>query len=145
MAEAKRIHAVLQPIVAALPLDPSSTDLITAFSGSSALHDLFAADSVDFYAVAIGVSPGIHRTRYLNTTFRILTSNLIDAARASAQKSRGSFTHYSQTHTRSFWEALAFMIVKGMEERMPPLLTSAELADGGPYILFPRIFNYNIK
>ncbi|KAI6160507.1 hypothetical protein EDD17DRAFT_1510347 [Pisolithus thermaeus] len=32
-------------------------------------------------------------------------------------------------HTPSFWEALTFMVVKGQEMHMPPLLTFTELAE----------------
>ncbi|KIK23453.1 hypothetical protein PISMIDRAFT_10936 [Pisolithus microcarpus 441] len=41
-----------------------------------------------------------------------------------------SITQEPEQRTRkSFWEALAFMVVKGQETHMPPLLTSTELAE----------------
>ena len=36
-------------------------------------------------------------------------------------------------HTQSFWEALAFVVVKGLECRMPPLATSAKLMTQGNF------------
>lgn len=130
MTEAKRIHNMLQPVITNLPPDPGSMDLIAAFSQSSAIHNLFSVDSTDFYSVAIGVSPGIHRTRYVNIILRSFISFDDSEARASALRSQGSYTHYSWRVTRSFWEALAFMIVKGIEEHMPLLLTLTELTNG---------------
>lgn len=47
--------------------------------------------------------------------------------RASAIRSEASFANPFWKHTRSFWEALAFVVVKGLECRMPPLTTSVEL------------------
>ncbi|KIJ61401.1 hypothetical protein HYDPIDRAFT_31272 [Hydnomerulius pinastri MD-312] len=76
-----------------------------------AVRTLLEDHGEGFYAVAIGAPPGIHRTR------------------ESATRAEGSFTHPIWRHAESFWEALAFMVVKGVNECMPPLLTSAEILD----------------
>ena len=39
----------------------------------------------------------------------------------------GSFQYLKTRYTQLFWEALAFLIVKGISERMPPLLTAGEI------------------
>ena len=54
---------------------------------------------------------------------------LIYYNRESAVKSEGSFTHPHWKHPQSFWEALSFVIVKGIEAHMPPLFTSLEVGD----------------
>ena len=45
---------------------------------------------------------------------------------ASASRTEGTFKARIRRETSSFWIALAFMIVKGIQHNMPPLFTSAE-------------------
>ena len=45
---------------------------------------------------------------------------------ASASRAEGTFKARIRRETSSFWIALAFMIVKGIQHNMPPLFTSAE-------------------
>ncbi|KAI5997498.1 hypothetical protein EDD15DRAFT_2364219 [Pisolithus albus] len=106
--EARQLHRIFQQTLKSLPPEPSPSDILTAFQHSEMVRHFFPDGSRDFYAVAIGApAAATHRT--------------------GAERSKGSFTHYSYRHTQSFWEALAFMIVKGQDTRMPLLLTSAEL------------------
>lgn len=44
--------------------------------------------------------------------------------RKGAIDSKGSFTHHRWMHTMDFWEALAFMIAKGLEQHMLPLVSA---------------------
>ena len=45
---------------------------------------------------------------------------------ASASRAEGTFKAHIRRETSSFWIALAFMIVKGIQHNMPPLFTSTE-------------------
>lgn len=45
----------------------------------------------------------------------------------SARAAKGTFQYLKTRHTELFWEALAFIIVKGITERMPPLLTAGNI------------------
>ncbi|KAI5989497.1 hypothetical protein EDD15DRAFT_2370530 [Pisolithus albus] len=107
--EARQLHRIFQQTLKPLPQEPSPSDILTAFQHSETVQHFFPDGTRDFYTVAIGApAAATHRT--------------------GAERSKGSFTHHCYRHTQSFWEALAFMIVKGQDTRMPPLLTSAELA-----------------
>ncbi|KIJ59846.1 hypothetical protein HYDPIDRAFT_32726 [Hydnomerulius pinastri MD-312] len=60
----------------------------------------------------------------------LLYSRITDekfCASESAACAEGTFKYPIRRHSHSFWEALAFLLVKGINERMPPLLTSTEI------------------
>ncbi|KAG9311523.1 hypothetical protein JVU11DRAFT_7726 [Chiua virens] len=102
--EAGRIFDVLQPVIIPLPLNPSPTALLNAYEGHiETMRNIFVEGGEDFTAVTIGETPGIHRTR------------------ASADNGRGNFSASCSRRTDIFWEALAFMIVRGIASRMPPM------------------------
>ena len=53
--------------------------------------------------------------------------------------SKGSFSNPHWIHTNNFWEALAFMIVKGADDRMPPLVSSTTGTQGnGEFLALTR-------
>ncbi|KAI6004799.1 hypothetical protein EDD15DRAFT_2359661 [Pisolithus albus] len=109
--EARQLHRIFQQTLKTLPPEPSAADILSAFQHAETVRNFFPDGTRDFYAVAIG-------------------ARLVFIARGitGAERSKGSFMHHSYRHMQSFWEALAFMIVKGQETRMPLLLTPAELA-----------------
>ncbi|KAI6140346.1 hypothetical protein BKA82DRAFT_4450763 [Pisolithus tinctorius] len=106
--EAQLVCRTLQPIVNALPANPSPTQLLAALGDSRNMRNLLHDDE-GFHAVVIGAPPGVHRTR------------------ESVTRAEGTFKYLKKRHTASFWEALAFVVVKGIEGLMPPLLTSTEM------------------
>ncbi|KAI6006969.1 hypothetical protein EDD15DRAFT_2358039 [Pisolithus albus] len=125
--EARQLHRIFQQTLKTLPPEPSAADILTAFQHAETVRNFFPDGTRDFYAVAIGApAAATHRT--------------------GAERSKGSFTHHSYRHTQSFWEALAFMIVKGQDMRMPPLLTPAELAqdDAGGVGPLEEAFHQNL-
>ncbi|KIJ59848.1 hypothetical protein HYDPIDRAFT_170548 [Hydnomerulius pinastri MD-312] len=110
LAEARRVAGTLQNIVNSLPMHPDTTQLLAAFGDSPLVRTLLEdTTGSGFYAVVIGVPPGVHRTS------------------ESAACAEGTFKYPIRRHSHSFWEALAFLLVKGINERMPPLLTSTEI------------------
>lgn len=102
--EARKVANTLQPLVNSLPDGADHTQLLTAFD-NPAVRTL-VSDEASFYAVVIGSPPGIHRT-----------------AESASHAERG-FSSRKRRETLSFWIALAFMIVKGNTQDMPPLFTS---------------------
>lgn len=58
--------------------------------------------------------------------------------RESASRAEGMFPYPIRRHTKVFWEALAFIVVKGINEQMLLVLTSAEIdhITGGFYSVF---------
>ncbi|KAF8452784.1 hypothetical protein L210DRAFT_3499641 [Boletus edulis BED1] len=111
--EAHSLLRTLQPIVQSLPPQPSYEQILTAFDRSPAVKALFtqARNQHHFYVVVVG-SPAA-----------ILHSRL------GALASRGSFSHPKSMHTRSFWKALAYMIVKGIDDLMPLMPVDASDAE----------------
>ncbi|KAI6028168.1 hypothetical protein EDC04DRAFT_2605818 [Pisolithus marmoratus] len=96
------IGGSLKQMLATLPLEPGPSDILTVFHDSETVRNFFPNSTCDFYAVVIGTPAGIHCTRH-------------------------GWSRELERHTQSFWEALAFMTVKGQDTHMPPLLTSTEL------------------
>ncbi|KIM55832.1 hypothetical protein SCLCIDRAFT_30007 [Scleroderma citrinum Foug A] len=105
--EAKHVLRMLQRIVSPLQSQPSHQQLLAAFDNTSVRGLL--DDDAGFHSVVIGAPPGIHRTSQ------------------SARTAEGSFQYLKTRYTQLFWEALTFLIVKGISERMPPLLTAGEI------------------
>ncbi|KIO04658.1 hypothetical protein M404DRAFT_26113 [Pisolithus tinctorius Marx 270] len=60
--EAQLVCRTLQPIVNALPANPSPTQLLAALGDSRNVRNLLHDDE-GFHAVVIGAPPGVHRTR----------------------------------------------------------------------------------
>ena len=67
-----------------------------------------------------------HKVRDLNVIPN-LTASLSLTHRDGAINSGNGFTHAKWKETKTFWEALAYMIVKGINERMPPMMTASPL------------------
>ncbi|KAI5985869.1 hypothetical protein EDD15DRAFT_2373779 [Pisolithus albus] len=123
--EARSLYRIFQPTLSKLSPKSGPSDILTAFQHSDGIRNFFPNGTRDFYAVVIGAPAGIHRTR------------------TGAENSKGSFAYHSYRHTQSFWEALAFMVVKGQEARMPPLLTSTELAEES-HVSLEEAFDRNL-
>ncbi|KIM50668.1 hypothetical protein SCLCIDRAFT_144904, partial [Scleroderma citrinum Foug A] len=62
-----------------------------------------------------------------NTSVRGLLDDDTGFHSVSARTAEGSFQYLKTRYTQLFWEALAFLIVKGISEHMPPLLTAGEI------------------
>ncbi|KAI5987656.1 hypothetical protein EDD15DRAFT_2372016 [Pisolithus albus] len=105
--EARHVAMILQPVLDSLPRNPKHLQLLNAFD-TPAVRSLLQ-DSTEFYAVVIGSPPGIHRTA------------------ESATRAEGTFKYCTTRRTTSFWVALAFMIVKGVTQHMPPMVRPAEI------------------
>ncbi|KAI6001835.1 hypothetical protein EDD15DRAFT_2361143 [Pisolithus albus] len=108
-AEARRVARTLQPIADSLPRGADHTQILAAFDIPPVRTLL--EDEASFYAIVIGSPPSIHRTA------------------ESAARAEGSFRYRIRRQTTSFWTALAFMIVKGIAQRMPPMLTYNEIGE----------------
>ncbi|KAF9231591.1 hypothetical protein BU15DRAFT_55947, partial [Melanogaster broomeanus] len=102
--EAKIIQRTLQPLLNSAPGQRSSTELLSIFGSSPAVRSLLDGNHGGFFPVAVGTRVGVYRTR------------------SAAAETEGSFDHPLWRHTDTLWEALAYMIVKGVEDRMPPLM-----------------------
>lgn len=107
--EASQVVRTLQTIVNSLPHDADHTQLLAAFD-VPAVRTLLE-DEAGFHAVVIGSPPGIHRTA------------------KSARRAEGTFKYPICKHTSSFWIALAFLVVKGLPQNMPPLETIANVPE----------------
>ncbi|KAI6157192.1 hypothetical protein BKA82DRAFT_20294 [Pisolithus tinctorius] len=107
--EARRVAGMLQGIVNSLPHGADHTQILAAFNIPSVRTLL--EDEAGFYAIVIGSPPGIHRTV------------------ESAKRAEGSFKYPICRHTPSFWLALAFVIVKGVPQHMPPLEIVVEVPE----------------
>ncbi|KAF8835148.1 hypothetical protein BDN67DRAFT_984808 [Paxillus ammoniavirescens] len=101
--EARTIQRTLHPLISSQPQQPTSSELLRILGSSRAIVDLLSSDLDGFYPVVVGTWVGIHRTR------------------TEAAATQGNFSYPWWRHTDMFWEVLAYMIVKGVEERMPPL------------------------
>lgn len=110
--EAQLVCRTLQPIINALPADLTSCQLLTALRGSPDVRSLLH-DNEGFHAVVVGAPPGVHRTK------------------KSVIRAEGTFRCPKTRYTASFWEALAFVVVKGIEIDMPPLSEPTETHNGG--------------
>ncbi|KAI6004459.1 hypothetical protein F5J12DRAFT_837097 [Pisolithus orientalis] len=109
--EAQLVCRTLQPIMNALPADLTSRELLTALRGSPDVRSLLH-DNEGFHAVVVGAPPGVHRTK------------------KSVIRAEGTFRCPKTRYTASFWEALAFIVVKGIEMDMPPLSEPTETHNG---------------
>ncbi|KAI5980473.1 hypothetical protein EDD15DRAFT_2206119 [Pisolithus albus] len=112
--EARQLHCIFQQTLKPLPQEPSPSDILTAFQHSETVRHFFPDGTRDFYAVAIGAPAGIHCTRHILIS-HVHVHTITPKLRHTEPEQRGQ-------------KALAFMIVKGQDTRMLPLLTSAELA-----------------
>ncbi|KIM50422.1 hypothetical protein SCLCIDRAFT_145516 [Scleroderma citrinum Foug A] len=102
--KARKVVNTLQPLVNSLLDGADHTQILTTFD-NPAIRTL-VGDEGTFYAVVIGSPPGIHHT-----------------AESTLRAERG-FSSCKCRETSSFWITLAFMIVKGNPQDMPPLFTS---------------------
>ncbi|KAF8833297.1 hypothetical protein BDN67DRAFT_1017724 [Paxillus ammoniavirescens] len=110
LAEARHVAGTLQNIVSPLPMHPDTTQLLAAFGDSPLVRTLLEdTTGSGFYAVVIGTPPGVHHTS------------------ESAACAEGTFKYPIRRHLHSFWEALAFLLVKGINECMLLLLTSTDI------------------
>ncbi|KAI5999091.1 hypothetical protein EDD15DRAFT_2363117 [Pisolithus albus] len=107
--EARNVARTLQPIADSLPHGVDHTQMLAAFDIPSVRTLL--EDGDDFYAIIIGSPPGIYRTS------------------EGAARAEGTFKYRIRRQTTSFWTALAFMLVKGVAQRMPPMLTYKEMGE----------------
>jgi len=82
------------------------------------------SDETSFYAVVIGSPPAFiaQRKPPLLTTSYLTYSYYV--CRESASHAERGFSSRKRRETSSFWIALAFVIVKGNAQDMPPLFTS---------------------
>ncbi|KAG6377896.1 hypothetical protein JVT61DRAFT_14684 [Boletus reticuloceps] len=118
MAEARALYFVVQPVVAAISSStPTTTELLSAFEAANDVRNFFAGTSAEFYAVIVGSPPGIHRSR------------------ESAERSQRGFTHSRCLHVNTFWEALASMIVKGIQDLMPPSATNHQMSPASAFVI----------
>ncbi|KAF8836912.1 hypothetical protein BDN67DRAFT_1014276 [Paxillus ammoniavirescens] len=102
--EARTIQRTLHPLIGSQPQQPTSSKLLRILGNLRAVVDLLSGDFDGFYLVVVGTRVGIH------------------CMRAEAAVTQGSFSFPRWRHTGTFWEVLAYMIIKGVEEHMPPLI-----------------------
>lgn len=129
LKEASQVFRSLQGIISSLDTQPSHQRLLAAFNNITVRGLL--DDGPEFYAVVIGSPPGIHRTLYVHEILLCSTGTDIQLLRwysQSAKTAEGSWKYIITRRTETFWEALAFIIVKGITNRMPALLTAADIA-----------------
>ncbi|KAI6021640.1 hypothetical protein BKA83DRAFT_4494214 [Pisolithus microcarpus] len=107
--EARNVARTLQPIADSLPHGADHLQILVAFDIPS-IRTLLE-DGGDFYAIIIGSPPGIYRTS------------------EGAVRAEGTFKYRICRQTTSFWTALAFMLIKGVAQRMPPMLTYKEMGE----------------
>ncbi|KAI5999708.1 hypothetical protein EDD15DRAFT_2363039 [Pisolithus albus] len=101
LTEAKMVNDRLQPIMQQAPSNPHTSDLIKILGQSKVVHQLFSNQTSNFYPVVVGQPAGIHRTK------------------ESALSSLQGFAFPCWQEMPTFWDALAFMIVKGIKELLP--------------------------
>ncbi|KAI5988850.1 hypothetical protein F5J12DRAFT_786787 [Pisolithus orientalis] len=107
--EARWVAGTLQGIVNSLPHGADHTQILTTFDIPSV--QTLLEDEAGFYVIMIGSPPSIHHTV------------------ESAKHVEGSFKYPICRHTPSFWLALAFVIVKGIPQHMPPLEIIVEVPE----------------
>ncbi|KAI6017259.1 hypothetical protein BKA83DRAFT_4481259 [Pisolithus microcarpus] len=98
LTEAKMINECFQAILQQLPCQPHTRELLTCLGKSDAVLNLLSDSTGTFYAVVVGQQVGIHRTR------------------ESALSSLDGFVFLYWKELPTFWDALAFMIAKGIED-----------------------------
>ncbi|KAI5991176.1 hypothetical protein EDD15DRAFT_2369089 [Pisolithus albus] len=102
--EAGHVARTLQPTVHSLPPGADYTQILVAFDNP--LIQTLLEDEAGFYAIVI-----VHSLTWYSE---------------SAAHAEGSFRYHICRQTTSFWTVLAFMIVKGVSQCMPPVLTYSE-------------------
>ncbi|KAI6018336.1 hypothetical protein EDC04DRAFT_3093297 [Pisolithus marmoratus] len=107
--EAKMVNDCLQPILQQAPHNLHASELLTILSQSDIVHNLFSGQTGNFFPVIIGQPMGIHHTKEL------------------ALSSLKGFAYPCWQEVPTFWDALVFMIAKGIEE----LLLDAPNHKGG--------------
>ncbi|KAI6045211.1 hypothetical protein EDC04DRAFT_2598815 [Pisolithus marmoratus] len=98
--KAKMIYDCLQPILKQAPQSPHMSELLTILGQSDVVCNLLSDQPGEFYTVTVGQPMGIHRTRAL------------------ALRSLCGFLFPCWRELPTLWDALAFMIVKGMDEHL---------------------------
>ncbi|KIM60069.1 hypothetical protein SCLCIDRAFT_124978, partial [Scleroderma citrinum Foug A] len=98
---------VLEPI---LP-EPSTSELLGALSTLTNVRNLLSEDQDGFYAVVVGAPAGIHHTR------------------DSAVNSESTFSWPKWERFDTLHEALAYMVVKGVEELLPPIIPDTSIGE----------------
>ncbi|KAI6125556.1 hypothetical protein EDD16DRAFT_1724556 [Pisolithus croceorrhizus] len=104
----------LQPILQQAPSSPHASDLIKILGQSEVVHQLFSNQTGNFYPVVVGQPAGIHRTKCMTLVF-VPDFILMESALSSLQ----GFAFPCWQEMPTFWDALAFMIVKGIKELLP--------------------------
>ncbi|KIM67518.1 hypothetical protein SCLCIDRAFT_107622, partial [Scleroderma citrinum Foug A] len=105
--EAEHVTDTLQRIVVALPASPDHKQVLATLN-KPCVHTLLD-DKAGFHAVVIGGPPRVHRTD------------------ESTRTAEGTFQWTNTRATKIFWEALTFVIVKGIADHMPPLLAAGNV------------------
>ncbi|KAI6032477.1 hypothetical protein EDC04DRAFT_2605129 [Pisolithus marmoratus] len=98
--KAKMIYDCLQPILKQALQSPHMSELLTILGQSDVVCNLLSDQSGEFYAVMVGQPMGIHCTRAL------------------ALRSLCGFLFPCWRELPMLWDALAFMIIKGMDEHL---------------------------
>ncbi|KAI5983625.1 hypothetical protein EDD15DRAFT_2201917 [Pisolithus albus] len=101
--EAKVVMQTLQTVLNPILPEPSTHELVRVISASPAIQNLLN-DADGFYAVVVGRPPGVHRTEE-------------GAIRVGASC---SWPKWKRTDT--LCDALAYMVVKGIEAQLPPVV-----------------------
>ncbi|KIM64932.1 hypothetical protein SCLCIDRAFT_113865, partial [Scleroderma citrinum Foug A] len=105
MTEATHVMRTLQCMLEPILPEPSTSNLLRVLSSSSTVRTLLGDDQSGFYAIVIGSPTGVHRTR------------------ESVINSQGNLAWPKWHRFETLHEALAYIIVKGDDERLPPLVT----------------------
>ncbi|KAI6167734.1 hypothetical protein EDD17DRAFT_1534578 [Pisolithus thermaeus] len=98
LTEANMINDCFQNILQQLPRYPHTRELLTSLSKSDVVVNLLSDSTSTFHAVVVGQRVGIHRTK------------------ESALSGLDSFVFPYWKELPTFWDALAFMIAKGIED-----------------------------
>lgn len=106
MDEANLVMETLCSVLDSLPPEPSTHELVTALNTSPAIQNLLHdAGQNGFYTVVVGNPAGVHRTEQ------------------GAIQAGASFSWPKWKRTDTLCEALAYMVVKGIEAQLPPVVT----------------------
>lgn len=127
MDEARLVMWTLQSVLEPVSPEPKTSELLQVLNASSTVWNLLSHNQDGFYAVAIGLPVGIHHTRYplLDISSTELLNDVMSSSN-SAIKSASGFVFPNWKQFDTFWEALAFMVVKGDEEHLPLLVPAAD-------------------
>ncbi|KIM66481.1 hypothetical protein SCLCIDRAFT_110561, partial [Scleroderma citrinum Foug A] len=120
MTEAQHVQSAMQHVLDTIvELHPSTTQLLKAFGNSSVVQNLLPEGP--FYAVVVGTPAGIHRT----------SSGITETVQKASEQ---SFAHPKWRETNTLWEALVYLVVKGVDEHMPTTLTASARSQGSVQI-----------